>query len=94
VTNFEVLWCAIKIQNSPYLVGCVYRAPGSSCPDFFGYLDDVLKSKSRRGKQFIITREISCNLLDKTSLRTMRAVEFHGSHWTQANYYQSYEDLI
>ena len=48
------------------LVSCVYKAPNCSTNAFFDYLGDVLGSESRQGKEFIITGDINCNLLDES----------------------------
>ena len=37
---------------------------------FFDYLGDVLGSESRQGKEFIITGDINCNLLDESLPQT------------------------
>ena len=52
------------------LVSCVYKAPNCSTNAFFDYLGDVLGSESRQGKEFIITGDINCNLLDESLPQT------------------------
>ena len=70
------MWIEGKIRNINYVIGCVYRAPGSSASDFFDYLDDVLRAETRSGKEVIITGDLNCNLHDESLAQTQRALEF------------------
>ena len=54
----------------------MYKAPNCSTNAFFAYLDDVLRSELRQGKEFIITGDINSNLLDESLPQTQRAIEF------------------
>jgi hypothetical protein len=65
---FEVLWIEAKIRSSVYVIGCAY--------EFFDYLDDVVRSQIRAGKEVIVTGDLNCNLIDKSLVQTQRAMEF------------------
>jgi exonuclease III len=73
---FEVLWIEAKIRSSVYVIGCAYRPPDFPANEFFDYLDDVVRSQIRAGKEVIVTGDLNCNLIDKSLVQTQRAMEF------------------
>lgn len=68
VSNCESVW--IETNTSPssnrksLIIGCIYRSPSSSIPDFLHNLSTVLHKISAENKQILIVGDININLMD------------------------------
>lgn len=78
--DHEVLWFKTKLRKTIYVFGCAFRAPDHSHSDFFSYLNDIVGSKTRRGKEIIIAGDLNCNFNDTSTSQTKRAMEFIDSN--------------
>jgi hypothetical protein len=48
--DFEVIWLEIKLQETRFLIGCVYRAPDATLR-IFDYLDYVMRYATRNKQE-------------------------------------------
>lgn len=72
VSNCESVWIEtdhsfIPDSRKKFILGCIYRSPSSSVPEFLLALDQILNKLSFENKDILLVGDININLLDETS---------------------------
>lgn len=72
VENTESVWIEIANPSLPSsgnktIIGCIYRSPSSSVPDFCSSLSSIFNKLSLEKKNVVILGDININLLDVSS---------------------------